>query len=71
MDELNSLPYLESVVRESMRVHSPAVFTQRKAMQDDVLPLAKPYVDKEGKSHDSLLLVTLRASVRIFDLMQT
>ena len=55
MDELNSLPYLESVVRETMRVHSPIVFTQRMAMQDDVLPLSKPYVDKHGKSHDSLM----------------
>ncbi|KAJ7691358.1 cytochrome P450 [Mycena rosella] len=54
MDELNSLPYLEMVVRETMRVHAPAVFTQRMAMEDDVLPLSKPYVDKYGKSHDSL-----------------
>ncbi|KAJ6543029.1 cytochrome P450 [Mycena capillaripes] len=54
MEELNSLPYLESVVRETMRVHAPVVFTQRMAMEDDVLPLSKPYVDKEGKSHDSL-----------------
>ncbi|KAF7364355.1 Cytochrome P450 [Mycena sanguinolenta] len=43
MDELNSLPYLEAVVRGV-----------RMAMQDDILPLAKPYIDKEGKSHDSL-----------------
>ncbi|KAJ6543111.1 cytochrome P450 [Mycena capillaripes] len=54
MEELNSLPYLESVIRETMRVHAPVVFTQRMAMADDVLPLSKPYVDKEGKSHDSL-----------------
>ncbi|KAJ6461903.1 cytochrome P450 [Mycena vitilis] len=54
MDELNSLPYLESVVRETMRVHAPAVFTQRMAMADDVLPLSKPYVDKAGTLHDSL-----------------
>ncbi|KAJ7606355.1 cytochrome P450, partial [Mycena polygramma] len=56
MDELNSLPYLESVVRETMRVHAPAVFTQRMAMADDVLPLSKPYVDKAGTLHDSLPL---------------
>ncbi|KAJ7025802.1 cytochrome P450 [Mycena alexandri] len=46
MDDLNSLPYLE--------MHSPAVFARRMAMQDDVLPLSKPYIDREGKSHDSL-----------------
>ncbi|KAK7012408.1 cytochrome P450 [Favolaschia claudopus] len=56
MDELNALPYLEQVVRETMRVHAPAVFTQRMAMADDVLPLSKPYVDKNGKSHDSLAI---------------
>ncbi|KAJ7473951.1 cytochrome P450 [Mycena latifolia] len=54
MDELNSLPYLEMVVRETMRVHAPVVFTQRMAMEDDVLPLAKPYIDQDGNSHDSL-----------------
>ncbi|KAJ7118342.1 cytochrome P450 [Mycena epipterygia] len=54
MDELNSLPYLENVIRETMRVHAPVVFTRRMAMEDDVLPLSKPYVDKEGKSHHSL-----------------
>ncbi|KAJ7861631.1 cytochrome P450, partial [Mycena leptocephala] len=54
MDELNSLPYLESVVRETMRVHSPVVFNQRIATEDDVLPLSKPYLDREGRSHDSL-----------------
>ncbi|KAF7332942.1 hypothetical protein MVEN_02400100 [Mycena venus] len=56
MDELNSLTYLESVVREVLRVYSPVPFLDRMAMQDDVLPLSKPYVDKAGKSHDSLLI---------------
>ncbi|KAJ7452640.1 cytochrome P450 [Mycena latifolia] len=54
MDELNSLEYLEMVVRETMRLHAPVVFIQRMAMQDDVLPLAKPYIDKAGNAHDSL-----------------
>ncbi|KAJ6496408.1 cytochrome P450 [Mycena sanguinolenta] len=54
MDELNSLPYLEAVVREMMRVHAPVVNTQRMAMEDDIMPLAKPYIDPQGNSHDSL-----------------
>ncbi|KAJ7088775.1 cytochrome P450 [Mycena belliarum] len=54
MDELNSLPYLEMVVRETMRVHAPVVFINRMAMEDDVLPLAKPYIDKNGHAHESL-----------------
>ncbi|KAF8207168.1 cytochrome P450 [Mycena galopus ATCC 62051] len=54
MDELNQLVYLECVVRENMRINAPIVFTTRMAMQDDVLPLGKPYVDKTGRIHDSL-----------------
>ncbi|KAJ7230274.1 cytochrome P450 [Mycena pura] len=56
MEELNSLPYLENVVRELLRVHSPIVSAQRQAMQDDVVPLSKPYVDSHGKEHDSLVI---------------
>ncbi|KAF8202811.1 cytochrome P450 [Mycena galopus ATCC 62051] len=56
MEELNSLPYLEQVVRETMRVHAPVVHTQRMAMEDNLLPLSKPYIDKKGKSHNSLLI---------------
>ncbi|KAJ7442709.1 cytochrome P450 [Mycena galericulata] len=41
-------------VRETMRVHAPIAHTHRMAMQDDVLPLSKPYIDKQGKSHGSL-----------------
>ncbi|KAJ7659181.1 cytochrome P450 [Mycena polygramma] len=56
MDELNSLPYLESVIREFMRLHPPVVFTHRMAVEDDVLPLSKPCVDREGKTHSTLLV---------------
>ncbi|KAJ7099750.1 cytochrome P450 [Mycena epipterygia] len=54
LDELNSLPYLESVIRETMRVHSPVPYTARIATTDDVLPLSRPYVDGKGKMHGSL-----------------
>ncbi|KAJ7726265.1 cytochrome P450 [Mycena maculata] len=54
MDELNSLPYLESVVRESMRVHAPAAFTIRMAMDDDVLPLNRSYVDRHGRVYTGI-----------------
>ncbi|KAJ7913768.1 cytochrome P450 [Mycena leptocephala] len=58
MNQLNSLPYLDSVVREVLRVYSPVTFVDRMAMQDDVLPLSKPYIDKTGKLHDTLLYDT-------------
>ncbi|CAK5272001.1 unnamed protein product [Mycena citricolor] len=54
MDELNSLPFLENFVRETMRLYAPVAFTQRMASQDDVLPLTKPYVDCYGVSHEVL-----------------
>ncbi|KAJ7200431.1 cytochrome P450 [Mycena pura] len=54
MDELNSLPYLEHVIRETMRVYPPVLFTIRTAMTDDVLPLSKPYVDRTGKLYSTI-----------------
>ncbi|KAJ6532987.1 cytochrome P450 [Mycena capillaripes] len=54
LDTLNSLPYLENVLREIMRLHSPVVFTMRVAMADDVLPLGTPYADTRGVQHDSI-----------------
>ncbi|KAJ6512535.1 cytochrome P450 [Mycena sanguinolenta] len=54
MEELNSLPYLEQIVRETLRLYAPVVSLERMAMENDVLPLAKPYIDKTGKSHDSI-----------------
>ncbi|KAJ7629036.1 cytochrome P450 [Roridomyces roridus] len=54
MNDLNALPYLENVVRETMRLHTPVVFNTRVAMRDDMLPLSTPYVDRFGKKYDSL-----------------
>jgi cytochrome P450 len=54
MDELNALPYLDHVVRETMRVHAPVPATMRTAMQDDILPLNNPITDKKGKVHTTI-----------------
>ncbi len=54
MDELNALPYLEAVVRETMRLHTPLVSTLRIATKDDVLPLSKPFTDKRGRVQEGL-----------------
>ncbi|KAJ7787975.1 cytochrome P450 [Mycena olivaceomarginata] len=54
MDELNSFPYLENVVREVMRVYPPVAFSRREAMEDDVLPLSKSYLDRNGNSYDTI-----------------
>ncbi|KAJ2916536.1 hypothetical protein MD484_g3882, partial [Candolleomyces efflorescens] len=54
MDELNTLPYLDAVVREILRLYAPLPFTFRVSVEDDVLPLSTPVRDKEGKIHESL-----------------
>lgn len=54
MDELNELPYLDAVVRETMRVHAPVPSTIRIATKDDIIPLGTPYVDVHGQVHDNI-----------------
>ncbi|KAG9045759.1 hypothetical protein FS837_005680, partial [Tulasnella sp. UAMH 9824] len=48
MEEINALPYLDAVVRETLRRNSVLDTTVRIATQDDVIPLAKPFVDRQG-----------------------
>ena len=54
MDELNSLPYLDAVVRETLRIHAPVGSTVRVATQDDILPLGEPIKDKYGRMMDGI-----------------
>ncbi|KAJ7272270.1 cytochrome P450 [Mycena rebaudengoi] len=54
MEELNALPYLENVVRETLRAHTPLVSVRRMAYVDDVLPLSTPYTDPTGIVHDNI-----------------
>ncbi|KAJ7670074.1 cytochrome P450 [Mycena polygramma] len=56
MDELNALPFLDCVVRETLRVHAPVPKTGRIALRDDVVPLATPYTDTKGEVHQNLLI---------------
>ena len=54
MEELQALPYLDAVVRESLRLHAPLASTLRTAMKDDVIPVGEPFVDRYGEVQDSI-----------------
>ncbi|CCM00620.1 uncharacterized protein FIBRA_02656 [Fibroporia radiculosa] len=40
--------YLDSVVRESLRLHAPVTSTMRVASTDDAIPVAQPFRDRYG-----------------------
>ncbi|PPQ69153.1 hypothetical protein CVT25_004533 [Psilocybe cyanescens] len=48
-DELVSLPYLDAICRETLRLHPPVSQLRREARQDIVLPLATPIKGLDGK----------------------
>jgi cytochrome P450 len=54
MDELNALPYLDAVLRETLRVHAPVPGTARYAVEDDIVPLATPLIDRKGRETNVL-----------------
>lgn len=54
MDDLMSLPYLDAVLRETLRLYSPVTSTTRQATKDDCIPLSKPFKDRYGKVHHSI-----------------
>ena len=54
MEELSALPYLDMVVRESLRVYSPLSFTFREAVEDDAIPVGEPYRDRHGRLQDHI-----------------
>ena len=54
MEELSALPYLDMVVRESLRIYSPVVFTFREAVGDYAIPVGESYRDKNGRLQDHI-----------------
>ena len=59
MDELNSLPYFDAVVKESLRLCPSFENTLRVAQADDVIPLEKPFTDREGRLQDRIRYVPM------------
>ncbi|KAI6021735.1 hypothetical protein PISMIDRAFT_674045 [Pisolithus microcarpus 441] len=50
----NSLPYLDAVVHETLRVHPPVTDFVRVATEDDVIPLSEPVVTQSGEVVNSI-----------------
>jgi cytochrome P450 len=48
-DSLEALPFLDAVVRETLRVYAPITFFSRTTRKDIVLPLGSPVVSTTGK----------------------
>ncbi|KAI0319943.1 cytochrome P450 [Amylostereum chailletii] len=55
-DDLNALPYLEAVCRETLRLHAPATFVQRVSRKDMVVPLDKPIKGINGEEIHQLFI---------------
>ena len=60
---LGSVPYLDKVVREILRLHPPVTLVNREAQHDDVIPVSEPFVDARGKLQHG---VEVRRGNRIF-----
>jgi cytochrome P450 len=54
MDDLNGLPYMDAVVRETLRLYPALPSILREAGKDDCIPLSKPFTDKKGIVHNEI-----------------
>ncbi|KAI0760468.1 cytochrome P450 [Fomes fomentarius] len=70
-DALVSLPYLDAVCRESLRLHAPVTTVFRETRQDAVLPLSTPIRGRDGSTiheipipKDTVVVVGLLSSNR-------
>ncbi|KAL8279020.1 hypothetical protein RQP46_008689 [Phenoliferia psychrophenolica] len=61
-NELHALPYLDAVVRESLRIESPIPYTLRMVTADDIIPLSTPI---RGRSGNMISGVPVKAGDRI------
>ncbi|KAK7688291.1 hypothetical protein QCA50_008661 [Cerrena zonata] len=74
-DKLVSLPYMDAVCRESLRLYPPFSFINRETQKDIVMPLSQPmrgvngnYLQEILVPKDTAVLIAIRASNRHRDL---
>ncbi|KAJ7206941.1 cytochrome P450 [Mycena haematopus] len=53
-DELVGLPYLDAVVRETLRLYPPVTAMTRTVTQDSILPLSTPITSTDGRHLDAI-----------------
>jgi cytochrome P450 len=58
MEELIGLPYLDAVVRETLRLHSPVASLAKVAMKDDLIPLDVPFIDIKGNTQRAIRYIS-------------
>ena len=54
MDELMALPYLDMVVKEVLRLHTPVPSTVRIATKEEIIPVSEPFTDRNGEVQDKI-----------------
>ncbi|KAF9789640.1 cytochrome P450 [Thelephora terrestris] len=52
--ELETMPYLNAVIKETLRVHTSVPDIVREVSVDDILPLSKPVVGRSGKAYHEI-----------------
>ncbi|KAK7043765.1 hypothetical protein VNI00_008377 [Paramarasmius palmivorus] len=55
-DQLNALPLLEAICRETLRMYPPAITSSRQALENTVIPLSEPMTGEDGKTITELFI---------------
>ncbi|KAG9024618.1 hypothetical protein FRB95_011268 [Tulasnella sp. JGI-2019a] len=54
MEELNTLPYLDAVIKENLRINPVLPRILREAARDNIIPLSVPVMDRKGMEKNEI-----------------